>query len=143
MTNFQPPEPGNFFRGNCRVAKVRTFHECSHAFCTRNELKYCMGLAVLSEGCTGFWLWSPWLLLDGSLTTVQLFEQMPIMWPYTLALNVVRIYDNPPRLHVQCLLYCSNQSINKSILYLTTLHLGAKKRSLKHVRAKTMYTINT
>ena len=30
-----------------------------------------------------------------------------------------------------------------TILYLTTLHLGAKKRSLKHVRAKTMYTINT
>ena len=28
-----------------------------------------------------------------------------------------------------------------TILYLTTLHLGAKKRSLKHVRAKTMYTI--
>ena len=27
-----------------------------------------------------------------------------------------------------------------TILYLTTLHLGAKKRSLKHVRAKTMYT---
>ena len=30
-----------------------------------------------------------------------------------------------------------------TILYLTTLHLGAKKRLLKHVRAKTMYTINT
>ena len=28
-----------------------------------------------------------------------------------------------------------------TILYLTTLHLGAKKRSLKHVRAKTMYTM--
>ena len=56
VTNFQPPEPGNFFRGNRLVAKVWTVHERSDTFCTRNELKYCMGLAVLSEGYTGFWL---------------------------------------------------------------------------------------
>ena len=35
------------------------------------------------------------------------------------------------------------QTTTTTILYLTTLHLGAKKRSLKRVRAKTMYTINT
>ena len=48
-------EPGNQFPWNCLVTKLWTFHECSNAFCTGNELKYCTGLALLSEGLTGFW----------------------------------------------------------------------------------------
>ena len=48
-------EPGNQFPWNCLVTKLWTFHECSNAFCTGNELKCYMGLTLLCEGLTSFW----------------------------------------------------------------------------------------
>ena len=47
-----------------------------------------------------------------------------------------------PVLTLLVLLLVRATTTTTTILYLTTLHLGAKKRSLKHVRAKTMYTVS-
>ena len=92
-------EPENYLQGNCLVTMPWTFRERNNEFCTGDELKWLMGLTLLSEGLTGFWLCE-------SLDSLLPISRWSTVYLTKFCTNM-KEKDISANLQQKCLIFCS------------------------------------